>query len=282
MTINKIAWLTDIHLNFLKPEARKQFYQKVTEANIDAVLITGDIAEAPSICELLAEFSVHIDKELYFVLGNHDYYLGDVIKVRHEVQYLCEQYKKLHWLGKPEVIEFANQTVLVGHDGWADARYGDFDRSRVNLNDSRYIAELFQASGFGKAMLKHEMQRLADADAAVLEKTLHETIERNKPGKVIVATHVPPFKECCWYEGKQSDENWQPYFSSKATGDIISAAAIRYPMIDFVVLCGHTHTKHAIKPFSNLEVKIGGAEYYVPEIQEIIGIKTNAQNFVNQ
>ena len=38
-----------------------------------------------------------------------------------------------------------NSTVLLGHDGWADARYGDFDHSSVTLNDSRLIAELFQA-----------------------------------------------------------------------------------------------------------------------------------------
>lgn len=273
MIAYKLAWLTDIHLNFLKQEARKQFYQKVASANADAIIITGDIAEAPSVCELLVEFSSCVNKEFYFVLGNHDYYLGNVTTVRQAIQHLCNQHEKLHWLGKPEIGGFSSKTVLVGHDGWADARYGDFDHSQVTLNDSRYIAELFQAACLGKARLKDEMQKLADIDAAILEKTLYETIEKNNPKTLIIATHVPPFKECCQYQGKQSDENWQPYFSSKATGDVISAAAIKYPMIDFLVLCGHTHTKHAIKPLSNLQVKVGGAEYYQPEIQKIIEIK---------
>lgn len=273
MAINKIAWLTDAHLNFLEPEARNIFYQKVSGADMDAVLITGDIAEATSICKLLTEFSENVDKDIYFVLGNHDYYLGNVVKVRREVQQLCNKNKKLHWLGKPEIIKLSHQTILLGHDGWADARYGDFDRSNINLNDSRYIAELFQASALGKAALKYEMQKLADTDAVALEKTLQEAIAKNNPQKVIVATHVPPFKECCRYKGKPSDENWQPYFSSKATGDVISAAAKKHPAINFLVLCGHTHTKHAIKPFNNLEVRVGGAEYYQPEVQEIIEIK---------
>lgn len=269
----KLAWLTDIHLNFLKQGAREKFYQKVAESTADAILITGDIAEAPSICELLTEFSSHIDKEFYFVLGNHDYYRGDVVSVRNAIRDLCEQNKKLRWLGKPEVVQLNEHAILLGHDGWADARYGDFDRSTINLNDSRYIAELIQASILGKAALKYEMQKLADADAAVLAKTLHKAIEKNKSQKIIIATHVPPFKECCWHEGKQSDFNWQPYFSSKATGDVISEVATKYPMIDFLVLCGHTHTKYTIQPFNNLEVRVGGAEYYRPEVQEIIEIK---------
>lgn len=270
MTINNIAWLTDVHLNFLEPTARKNFYQKV--AGADAILITGDIAEAPSICEFLMEFSTHVDKDFYFVLGNHDYYLGNVVEVRQAIQSLCYQNKKLHWLGKPEIIELSKHTILVGHDGWADARYGDFDHSPVVLNDSRCIAELFQASCLSKNMLKHEMQRLADADAATLKKTLQEAIAKNKPQKIIVATHIPPFKECCRYGGKQSDENWQPFFSSKATGDVISTVAKNYPEINFLALCGHTHTKYAIKPSSNLEVRVGGAEYYQPEVQEFIKI----------
>lgn len=49
----KIAWLTDIHLNFLKVEARKKFYQQVIKTGADRILITGDIAEAKDVCEIL-------------------------------------------------------------------------------------------------------------------------------------------------------------------------------------------------------------------------------------
>lgn len=70
-----IAWLTDIHLNFLKVEARKKFYQQVIETGANKILITGDIAEAKDVCEILQEFSTYTNKLIYFVLGNHDYYL---------------------------------------------------------------------------------------------------------------------------------------------------------------------------------------------------------------
>ena len=42
----KLAWLTDIHLNFIDEYARKKFYKEIVNAQCDGVLISGDIAEA--------------------------------------------------------------------------------------------------------------------------------------------------------------------------------------------------------------------------------------------
>ena len=85
----------------------------------------------------------------------------------------------LVWLGKPEIVTLSDDTVLLGHDGWADARYGDFDHSSVTLNDSRLIAELYQAFLLSKSALKHEMQNLADEDAEILQQTLKKAIATN-------------------------------------------------------------------------------------------------------
>jgi hypothetical protein len=49
----KLTWLTDIHLNFLELEEHKSFYQTIINENSDVILISGDIAEAPSIADLL-------------------------------------------------------------------------------------------------------------------------------------------------------------------------------------------------------------------------------------
>lgn len=88
--------------------------------------------------------------------------------------------------------------MLIGQDGWADTRYGDFDHSTVNLNDSRLIAELYQAFLLNKSSLRKEMQRLADTDANALENTLMQAIN-SRIKKIIIATHVPPFPECCFH-----------------------------------------------------------------------------------
>ena len=41
----RLAWATDIHLNFLTTMARRRFLDSVKE-QADAMVITGDIAEA--------------------------------------------------------------------------------------------------------------------------------------------------------------------------------------------------------------------------------------------
>ncbi len=43
--MTRIAWLTDIHLNFLRPAGLKAFFESLPEA--DACAITGDIGEDP-------------------------------------------------------------------------------------------------------------------------------------------------------------------------------------------------------------------------------------------
>ena len=115
------------------------------------------------------------------------------------------------------------------------------------------------------------MQRLADADAKILNQTLMQAVSPAVK-KIIIATHVPPFPECCLHKGKQSDENWLPYFASQATGNIISTFSHKNPEIDILVLCGHTHSSALFKPSTNLEIKAGSAQYYSPILQEIINI----------
>ena len=86
----KLAWITDIHLNFIDIETRQKFYQEIIDSECDRILLSGDIAEAPNIKNLLQELSDFIEKPIYFVLGNHDYYRGQVNDVRREMTVLTE------------------------------------------------------------------------------------------------------------------------------------------------------------------------------------------------
>ena len=238
----KLTWLTDIHLNFLDDEERKIFYQKIINSNCEAVLITGDIAEASSLVNILQEMVGHFKKPIYFILGNHDYYRGQVSAVRENIAMLTKSQKQLFWLPASGIQILNNDTILLGQDGWADGRFGDYKNSNVTLNDSRMIIDLFQAKILGKFNLLEKMQELADRDAFALAHDLTEAINQN-PKKIIVLTHVPPFKEACLHQGKISDDNWLPYFSSKVMGDVLLQTAKDNPCIEFLVLCGHTHSK---------------------------------------
>lgn len=265
----KICWLTDIHLNFLSSEQRVDFYKKILDHDCEAVAITGDIADSPMLVEVLQEMADHLKMPIYFVLGNHDFYHGEIAKVKQAVSRLCHNDSSLIWLNESKVNKLTNDTLLIGQDGWADGRYGDYQNSNVVLNDSRLIYDLFTQKILGKNKLLQKMQELADADAATLKIDLTEAVKLSAK-KIIILTHVAPFVGACWHEGKISDENWLPFFASKATGDVIYNFAEKNPNLEFMVLCGHSHSDGIYQPLGNLLVKTGKAKYYHPEIQEII------------
>jgi hypothetical protein len=156
---------------------------------------------------------------------------------------------------------------LVGVDGWADARLGDYVRSPVVLNDYLLIAEL---AGLGRAERQGRLHALGDAEAARLAELLAAALARFR--RVIVATHVPPFKEACWHEGRISNDDWLPHFTCRAAGEVLRRAAADHPDRKIRVLCGHTHSSGTADILPNLRVVTGGAEYGEPRVQGTLEI----------
>jgi predicted phosphohydrolase len=267
----KLAWLTDVHLNFLKPNERAAFYQRIAASHCERVVISGDIAEATSFADLLVEMQQALSRSIYFVLGNHDYYHGQVDKVRQTASLLTAQQPGLYWLGCCGAIKLTPNTLLMGQDGWADGRLGSYQASPVNLQDSRLITDLFQQKCLGRNHLLGKMQSLADTDAEKLKCDLLTAVKA-KISHVVAVTHVPPFKQNCLYEGKISSDDYLPYFGSKIMGDVLLQVASAHPQIHITVLCGHTHSQSSYQPIANLVVKSGEAKYFYPEVQAVLDI----------
>jgi hypothetical protein len=140
--MKRVVWLTDIHLNFLTEAKVKAFLAEVDGARPDAVLIGGDIGEAHDVCDYLGQIGQAIAVPVYFVLGNHDFYHGSIRETRRRVAELCAGHPRLHYLTVEDHAELAPHVGLVGHDGWADGRLGNYARSLVAMNDFRLISEL--------------------------------------------------------------------------------------------------------------------------------------------
>lgn len=134
------------------------------------------------------------------------------------------------------------------------------------------IIDLFQSNILGKYPLLEKMQQLADQDAHQLKIRLHDAISDHHSKKVIVLIHVPPFKEICLDEGKISSDDFLPFFSSKITGDVLMQITQENKEVEFLMLCGHAHSKAYWQSRENLTVKAGAAEYRKPEIQEVIAV----------
>ncbi len=260
----RIGWLTDIHLNFLSPENRAVFYQRIRGQNLDALLIGGDIAEAHTVAGILAELDLALGIPIYFVLGNHDFYHGSIAAVRHTVRQSCAASGRLRWLPDAGVIPLAGETALIGHDSWADGRIGDFFGSDVMMNDYVLIEDL---RFLAKPRLLARLSALGDEAARFLEDHARQALARWR--NLLVLTHVPPFREACWHEGRISAEDFLPHFACQAVGERLAAVMREHPQNTMTVLCGHTHSSGEARILDNLSVMTGAAEYGRPELQRI-------------
>ncbi|MEW6364148.1 MAG: metallophosphoesterase [Acidobacteriota bacterium] len=263
----RIAWLSDVHLNFLTPREAVGFLKSVVRLEPDAVLIGGDIGEAPTVEEYLWEISDTLARPVYFVLGNHDYYGGSIAGVRTRASHICRAVPNLRWLSEAGVVELTGNTALVGDGGWADGRNGDYASSAVMLNDYLLIDEF---AGLGRSARLRLLNRLGDESAEHLRKVLPRAFDSHP--QVILLTHVPPFREGCWHEGKISNDSYLPHFSCRAAGDALVELMRERPQRSLTVLCGHTHSPGTAQILPNLLVRTASAEYGKPVVQDLIEI----------
>lgn len=260
----RLAWASDIHLDFVPQSDHAALFARLVADRPDALLISGDIANGPTVCRVLADMQRAIEQPIYFVLGNHDFYGRGVRSFRGVVAEFTAAQPRLRYLTALGVVPLADDLALIGHDGWADARLGDYDRSRVFLNDFVRIDEFAYQLGPGR---RRVMQELADEAAAHLRTHLAAAARFKR---LIVLTHVPPFAEAGWFEGRPSDPDWLPFFTSKSAGDALRGAADQHSACEITVLCGHTHGAADVQITPNLRVIAAQAEYRSPSLQRII------------
>jgi Icc protein len=266
----RLAWLTDLHLNFLPYAQADEFLTRVETLEPDAVLITGDISEARDLRGVLQHIEERLERTVYFVLGNHDFYHGSIREVRElAARVSAGAANRLSYLtALSEPVTLTPTVALVGHDGWADARLGDYERSLVMMNDYRLIAEL---AAHGKRDRWPILQALGDEAAEHVRTVLPKALERFP--HVLLATHVPPLREACWHEGRLSDDEWAPHFTCKAMGEAILAIMRDFPERRLTVFCGHTHSPGQCRPLPNVEILTGGAKYGLPAVQRVLELR---------
>lgn len=261
----RLIWLTDIHLNFLSDEETDNFLSAVRTAEPDAILLTGDVGEAQSAMPILEKIDAAWGRPIYFVLGNHDFYGGSIAGVRAQVTALGRQRPNLMYLTALDVIELTPSVGLIGDDGWADARLGNYEHSLVMMNDYRLIAELAPLT---KQNRWPKLKELGDKSAEHIRRVLPQALA--KYPRVILGTHLPPLRDACWHEGQVSNDEWLPHFTCKAMGDVILEIMREAPQKQLVIYCGHTHSPGICQPLPNVTIHTGSAEYGFPKVQQII------------
>jgi hypothetical protein len=153
----------------------------------------------------------------------------------------------------------------VGEDGWGDASEGDYHGSYVRLNDFQRILDFSQHD---QSQWRSKLQQLGRSCADRLWAKLCEIPA--DATHVLVLTHVPPFREACWYEGRTTDDHWAPFFVCGQVGQAIRQISQSRPDCQFTVLCGHTHHAGMARLEPNLTIHTGSATYGEPDVTGII------------
>jgi 3',5'-cyclic-AMP phosphodiesterase len=263
--IKRLLWATDLHLDASSKTQYRLFFELFAAHDPDSILIGGDISNGIASFSHLQQLYKFIRKPIYFVLGNHDFYYGSITKTRALAHKLSDEQPEIHYLTDGGVVPLSAKTALIGHDGWSDARVGDFLNSPVMLNDYFLIEELKNIKP-EERLYKLNQLGLEAADYAYNQLT----IAFEKYERVILLTHVPPFEESCLYEGLPSNPEWSPHFVGQAMGEALEDLMSRYPLKQLLVLCGHSHWGQDIHILPNLRVITGHSEVGIPSIQGVI------------
>lgn len=261
----KLAWITDPHLDFMRHSNIVAFATHIKNLKLDAVVITGDISNGRNFSSNIGTFATFCPLSIYYVLGNHDFYFTSFEQAK-EVCVSCDDDNgNLHFLESVGVVELTPDTALVGSSGFYDGLAGDPD-SRFQLSDFSLISNLKQKPFQIREICKKYSESMVESAKSDLVKAA------NQYKNVYFATHVPPFTESCWYQGKKSSPDALPWFTNLTFGKMLSDVASEYTDTNFTVLCGHTHGAGEYKHFDNLMVYTGAAEYEYPAIWKILEI----------
>lgn len=252
MKPQQLLWLTDLHLERLLPRELKAFHEALSLSSCQTIVITGDISHARRVVEDLGGLSNRLpSKKIYFVLGNHDFFGGSVKDIERAVSDLCKKRSNLIHLDGTQIIPITKETALIGHRGWADCRAGLGDQSRVYCADFHMIEELRGDRKQAFKMVHHFGVESARRIRNILPRSLSSF------SRVILATHVPPFRQALRF-GRSKPAPWcYPHFVNISVGGAIGGIAKEFPNKQISVLAGHTHTPSLATILPNLTIKVG-------------------------
>lgn len=268
------GWVTDCHLDFIdNDKSIIQFGNNIISSNPDVLLFTGDISNSKRLIYHLSALETITRRPIYFILGNHDYYGSSISEVRKLVTDTSAVSQHLKYLSSIPYVSLTRKTALLGHDCWYDAQHGNPLASNVTMNDWVQIKDFVLATKNNARDTVNVIncaRKLAHEGITHLYNGIKNAVRYHE--NIVILTHVPPFKEAHVYNGKQGDEFYSPWYTSKLTGDLLLQAANTYPKNNFLVLSGHTHNRWSGKIKNNLTVKVGNSEYGSPTIEELISV----------
>jgi len=270
--MSKFAWVTDCHLDHIDgdPNALIRFAESLVVHNPTGILITGDVSIAKKLVYHLSAVERIVQRPIYFVLGNHDYWGADTTQVRKAMHELTNVSPFLRYMPTMLYQAATAATAVVGHDCWYDALWGDWQNSGFTMNDWTSMGDFVQVNR-NKATIVATAKKLAFDGVTHIHNGIKSAVRYHR--NVLVLTHVPPFPQChIGPDGQPGSQQAMPWYVSKMLGDMLMDASKSFPAVTFTVLSGHTHGKSTFQAAKNLIVHTGAADYGHPALQGLIEV----------
>jgi predicted phosphohydrolase len=258
------AWLTDPHFNFLEESKVIDFLLKLSKLNIDGLFITGDISTGPEIYRHLQLVEKLLQKPVYFILGNHDYYRSSFDKIDRLMEKIKKETSNLHYMTHSEPIKLAPGVGLIGQDGWYDSYWREPLTSLVFVWDWFFITD-FRICFSNKERLELSRER-AFENALQAEISLKKALKSYDT--VYFLTHFPPWPDfdrwCQLFE-----KFWMPYNYSKIMASTLQDVMAQHPTKKLIVLAGHSHDRKVKQIAPNIILKTAEAGHGKCQLGEI-------------
>lgn len=275
----KLAWATDIHLDCVNNLDNSLRDLEAASRGCDAVILSGDISVGPSISQHLSMLEDSLEKPIYFVMGNHDYYFSDIMGTRRRVTDTCKFLSYSRYLNSVPYIKLGQKAAIVGADGWYDGFNGSPEKSSFIMNDWLKITDFQPAVQQMHGRTNLELSLILKISRAICHASVIHVIKGIKSvaenvNDIVVVTHVPPFVESYRSEkySGMDPESVIPWYTSKMMGEMLLTAAKTYPNVQFTVLSGHTHSSFEGRILPNLLACVGKSQYGTPQIAGYINI----------
>ncbi len=140
----RVAVISDIHIDEQLNEAEFEelFADCINRANVDYILIAGDISEyyLRSLA-FIRRLKRRIAAKLYFCPGNHDLWskFEPGISVQNVVEYMEGKYGDESFL-QNRAVHLSDKTVLIAGCGWYDYSFAHPDKfTKEHLTEKKYM-----------------------------------------------------------------------------------------------------------------------------------------------
>ena len=263
----RIGFATDIHLDNdrLQEPVNYEGIGRFIAEGMDILLLGGDISNGRDFDDHFRRFCAGAGIPVYFVLGNHDFWMAPEATVRENAG------KYPGYLDEAGVVELAPNLGLVGRSGWYDTLTGNpFELRGWTVNDWELVPRL-EGLWAERHLLSKACRAWSEEEAEKARVTLTEAAGRYST--VLFVTHFPCFKAACWDEWGRPDveENgWFPWSINTTMGHVILDVVEAFPRTHFTVLSGHTHGGGRKQLRSNLLCVSGKAVYGNPRLAEVL------------